>query len=308
MNILVTGAGGFIGKRLIAHLAARGDRIVALHNRIPAIDASVNVEHQVSDLAQLTPQNIQSLFDGASFALVHLAWHAPREPRYAIAAQHLAQMAWLLELVKNRAAKVISLGSADEYGTREGCLTPETESEGVLSPYGWGKKCARELMLHWSGATGIPGFWLRPFTVYGEGQHGTMLIPYAVEQARAGQEASFSDGMQQRDFVHVDDVITAIDLALRSDYTGYRAANLGWGNPVQIKSVLQEIAHLFDAEHLFKFGVLTRRADEPLCRYADLQAAVQLGWQPRITLAEGLKTLAVSCDAADEPILKNGTL
>src|SRR5882762_669496 len=177
MNVLVTGGGGFIGRRLISRLTASKNNVVAIHNRRPDKPFDVAVRSLTVEIEALNQESLLRLF-GEPFNLVHLAWHSPREARYFVAARYIAQMAHLLEVTKGIAMRVISLGSADEYGAREGLLAPETASAGVLSPYGWGKKCARELLANQTAQGGIAAFWLRPFTVYGEDQHGNMLLPY----------------------------------------------------------------------------------------------------------------------------------
>ena len=293
MNVLITGAYGFIGKRLILQLAKNGDSIVAIDHTPSQTSLPPSIYQLVIDLDQLDASTVSSLFDGKPFTLVHLAWHNPREGSYAAAAHFVTQLAKLLEMAQGRAERVISLGSADEYGTHEGCLAPESESKGQLSPYGWSKKCARELLQSWCARQKTTGFWLRPFTVYGDGQRSNMLLPYAIRQAETKQKAGFSDGLQERDFVHVDDVIEAIVLALRSNLEGFNAINLGWGQTVPIRTVLESIARIFNAEHLFEYGVIPRRADEPQKRFADLTAATKLlNWAPSITLEEGLRRIA----------------
>ena len=74
-----------------------------------------------------------------------------------------------------------------------------------LTPYGWAKQAAGTMLRSWCERNGMPGYWMRPFLVYGPGQTGNMVIPYALEQAQRGEAARFSDGLQQRDFVFVDD-------------------------------------------------------------------------------------------------------
>ena len=291
MNVFVTGGGGFIGRHLIPRLLP-DHNVVAHHNRGLERPLESMARTVVGEIESMDKETILRLFSGEPFALIHLAWHSPREGRYSVAARHVAQMAHLLEVSQGISPCVISLGSADEYGTREGKLAPGTASEGTLSPYGWGKKCARELLANHSANTGIAGFWLRPFTVYGENQRGNMLLPYAVSEARAGREACFTDGLQERDFVHVEDVVDAILLALNRSCVGFHAVNIGWGKPVQVKRVLLEIARQFNAEHLFKIGAIPRRPDEPMVRFADVdEAETLLHWKPKVDLDEGLRRI-----------------
>jgi dTDP-L-rhamnose 4-epimerase len=116
-----------------------------------------------------------------------------------------------------------------------------------------------------------------------------------MQQARDRQEARFSDGIQERDFVHVGDVVAAIDLALDATRQDFTAINLGSGSPVQVKGVLLEIARIFEAERLFQFGAIPRRMDEPMVRYADTTAAWEiLGWRPSVILTEWLRRVAAA--------------
>lgn len=294
MNTLITGAGGFIGKRLVAELEAHHDNIVSIHSNFTQSGGRKSgTTFVVPDLNQLTEKNLLEIFGNQPFSIVHLAWHSPRGRSYTTAANHLAQMAHILDISKGHATKVIGIGSADEYGSQEGCLSPDSVSKGMLSPYGWGKKCARELLKDWSNSSDASCFWLRPFTVYGEEQRGNMLIPYAVKQAHAREEAHFSDGLQQRDFIHVHDVVKAIYAALQVSQNGFHEINLGWGKAVQVRDVLTNIAEIFDAHDLFKFGVIERRPDEPLIRFADTTAANSvLKWNPKVTIEEGLRRIA----------------
>jgi nucleoside-diphosphate-sugar epimerase len=291
MNIVITACNGFIGRALTKRLPDHC-RLVELSAHpfpLPSHPALRSVKRPIS---QLTIEDAAKFFDGEKFALVHLAWHSPREKNSAVAASQVQDMAHLLEVTKDRLTHFVSLGSADEFGNREGKLTADAAASGVLSPYGWGKRSAASLLANFAMSTDMTAFWLRPFTVYGEQHYGSMLLPYAVAEARARRNAYFSDGLQQRDFIHVDDVVEAIWLALNYKAEGFHALNLGWGEPVEIRKVLLEIARRLDAESLFNLGAIKRRIDEPMIRYADTTAARSvLDWQPRITLTAGLDRL-----------------
>jgi nucleoside-diphosphate-sugar epimerase len=144
-------------------------------------------------------------------------------------------------------AAVVAAGSAEEFGERGGVIAEDDPPAGRLSAYGWGKAAARTLLQSWAEGTGRPTLWLRPFVVYGPWQGGNMAVPYAIRQALDGLPAEFSDGVQRRDFVHVDDVAEAFRAALRVLSPGFTAVNVGTGKGTALRAVLELIGELTGA-------------------------------------------------------------
>lgn len=286
---IVTGAGGFIGRRCLAHLREAGHEVVGV-DRVPG--PGVDVVSDLSDAAALRSMA------GDEVGLIHLAWDLRRESAtFESQSAQVSLLARCLEAVPWR--QVIGIGSAEEYGLLGGTIRESDPPEYPLTPYGWAKRAAHDLVASWSDRTQTPALWLRPFLVYGEGQGGNMAIPYAVRQARAGAVAEFSDGLQQRDFIHVDDVAAAVVRAAERNRNGFRAINLGRGEAVPLRSVLEEIGRSLNALDRFRFGALLRRTGEPEVQVANVSwAALLLGWQAVIPWREGIARL---CAGTGEP-------
>ena len=116
-----------------------------------------------------------------------------------------------------------------------------------------------------------------------------MLVPYAIRQALSRQPADFTDGEQLRDFVYVDDVVSAIVSGVERQLAGVNIVNLGGEEPVRIRDVLSEVARLYDAEDLWRFGARPRRQGEPEMQVADISRAKNLlDWRPTVSWREGL--------------------
>lgn len=293
MLFVVTGAQGFIGRRLVLRLAECGFRVVAV-DLAPVPDQVIPcVQYHRTHLSHPRTLLPAELEGHEEFVLIHLAWETVRGNQYQPHAASVSCFAALLdEWAEKGLAQTVVLGSSEEYGSLSGRIREDDPPILPLSPYGWGKRAAHLMAAAWGISRAIPVLWFRPFVVYGPGQSGPMLIPYAVRQALNRTPAQFSDGLQHRDFVYVDDVVEAILLAVQKRPEGVQTLNLGCGEGVRIGDVVMELARLFEVEELFTLGSRERRVGEPEVRIAEISRARDLlGWQPRVLWREGLTRL-----------------
>lgn len=274
-TIVVTGAAGFIGRRVVARLGETGATIVAVDCAPKPAGFPDSVVYQRMHLSE------QNEMPSAA-ALIHLAWNMDRanttEQSRAVAdfSQLLAAAEW---------THVIGLGSAEEYGACAGRLTEDMAPGPALSAYGAAKHAACRALQAWADGPTRKGVWLRPFVVYGAGQGGNMAIPYALRCARERKPADFSEGIQFRDFVHVDDVADGIIAALTALPTwsnAFTACNLGRGEPVRLREILERIAANTGAQDLFRFGTRAMRPGEPPVQYAATDISTSFGWHAKI--------------------------
>jgi nucleoside-diphosphate-sugar epimerase len=284
--VVVTGAAGFIGRRVVARLVEDGAGVVAV-DRLPDPGGwPEGVEYRRVDLGQ------DMLGMAEPWILVHLAWNMERGDSGAQSAS-VNEFARLLG--QENLAGVAGLGSAEEYGELAGCLREDMAPGRNLSTYGQAKQVACRALAAWAGTGKRKAVWLRPFVVYGPGQGGNMAIPYALRCAKERQPAEFSEGNQQRDFVHVDDVADGIALAALSlpDLAEpFAVCNLGRGEPVRLRDVLERIAAATQARELFRFGARPMRPGEPQEQFADISAAATLlKWRARTGWPEGIDRL-----------------
>ena len=285
-QIVVTGAAGFIGRRVVARLALAGAKVVAVDRIRGPLDFPPGVECRCCDLRKGLP-NL-----AGDCVVVHLAWNMDRGNMEAQAAS-VSDFSRLLE--QSGVRSLVALGSAEEYGELEGQLNEGMVPKRALHSFGRAKSEARKLLEGWSRGAGRKAIWLRPFIAYGPGQVGNMAIPYAVRCAKERIPAEFSAGMQFRDFVHVDDVAEGIaQAAIRLPDIGgaFTICNLGRGEPVRLRDVLERIALKTESQNLFKYGVRAMRPNEPQAQFADTSAALALlGWRAQIPWPEGIDEL-----------------
>jgi UDP-glucuronate 4-epimerase len=164
-------------------------------------------------------------------------------------------------------------------------VTPE-------SPYAASKRGAELVASALSRrAPGIPCAALRFFTVYGPRQRPEMAITLFARAALAGKPiVMFGDGSMRRDFTHVDDIVRGVLAVLDRAPAGFRAYNLGSSAPIDLKALIAAIGEAAGV------ALKVERAPVPLgdvdATYADVsRARDELGWEPRVKLTEGLKTV-----------------
>jgi dTDP-6-deoxy-L-talose 4-dehydrogenase (NAD+) len=287
---VVTGAAGFVGRAVLPRLAAE-----VPPGRVVGLDLRPRPPGWGGEWLEGGLERLREL-DGP-FVAVHLAW----DLRRGDAGAQEASLAAFREMLRlPNLAGLVGMGSAEEYGSAEGRLEEGMAPGSGLSAYGRAKHEA----LRAAQAAGVRCVWLRPFIIYGEGQGGNMVVPYALRCAREGTVAEFSSGEQFRDFVHVDDVAGGIAAAIRAlgglREGECRVCNLGRGEPVRVRDVLEHIARRTGREELFRFGVRPMRAGEPSVQFAATEAAeTALGWKAAIPWREGIDRLCMDLEKAE---------
>jgi nucleoside-diphosphate-sugar epimerase len=130
--------------------------------------------------------------------------------------------------------------------------------------------------------------WARAFFLYGPGEHAERLVPSVARALFAGKVAEVSSGAQRRDFLHVDDLADALVALTGSPLTG--AVNIGSGEAVEVRTVIDNIARICGRPELVRYGARSTPPGDPPLLVADVgRLRHELNWQPRIGLADGLK-------------------
>jgi dTDP-L-rhamnose 4-epimerase len=189
--------------------------------------------------------------------------------------------------------------------------TPETKEPDLASVYALTKYDQERLCLVFGSAYGVPVVALRLFNVYGTRQalsnpYTGVLAIFASRLLNGIAPLVFEDGLQRRDFVSVHDVARAFALALERDDANGLAVNIGSGESVTVLELAAQLAATIGTEIEPEISGASRAGDIRHC-FADIALAREtLGFEPRQTLAEGMREIAgwlegqVASDRVDE--------
>ncbi|MFL6215627.1 MAG: NAD-dependent epimerase/dehydratase family protein [Blastocatellia bacterium] len=176
--------------------------------------------------------------------------------------------------------------------------TPEWKSPSLASVYALSKYDQEQMCMMIGRAYGLATVALRFFNVYGTRQalsnpYTGVLAIFASRLLNNNPPMIFEDGYQQRDFVSVKDIAQACRLALERDEAAHQVFNVGSGDHYTVREIAERVARSLDKAHIAPEITEACRAGDIRHCFADITAARQrLGYQPRVTLEEGLAELA----------------
>lgn len=287
-RVLVTGGSGFIGRRVLARLAAAGFEVHAV-SRQPPRDRPEAQWHEL-DLADHAAVN-RLLSTLRPSHLLHLAWAATYGDYY-----HTPQNVLFLRdsltlidgFIRSGGQRVVGAGTSAEYDLEVGANYSEVATP--LRPnglYGLCKKALFEVIAQYAERSGVQHAWGRVFFCYGPGEHASRLVPTVLRELETGHRISFPAGMTIRDYLYVDDVADAFAALVRSTATG--AFNVGSGDPISLRDFVSALADGSGHAGAVDFGTLPTPGYEPArVVAASEKIRSQLGWRPAHSLEQGL--------------------
>lgn len=241
MKVAVTGATGFVGRHVLAQLAARdGVEVVATSNpRSPLrAQAMAGVSWVPLDIGDPPPAGYRAL--GEPDVLIHLAWGGLPNYRslHHFEVELPLQYRLLSGLVRQGLPSLLTVGTCFEYGFASGPLAAEMATR-PNNPYGFAKDSLRKQLQYLQCQQPFALTWARLFYMFGDGQPETSLLPQLKKAVAEGKPLfDMSGGEQLRDYLPVAQVAQRlVDLALAAPNSG--VLNVCSGTPIAVRSLVE---------------------------------------------------------------------
>ena len=300
-KVVVTGAAGFIGSHLCERLLALGHHVVGIDSFTDYYERS-RKEENLAELRAHPDFNFEELdlVDAdlrpallGTRVVYHLSGQPGVRPSWGeqfdryVRDNVLATQRLLEHLKDTPIDRLVFAGSSSVYGDAEMFPTKESALPRPVSPYGVTKLAAEHLALLYAKNFGLPVVSVRYFTVYGPRQRPDMAFALFLQALVDGDPIEiFGDGEQSREFTYVSDAVEGTIKAATADVVG-QVFNLGGGSRVTVNRVL---ATLEDISRIkAKRKTLPAAPGDPRHTGASINLARErLGWEPRVSLREGL--------------------
>lgn len=299
MRVLVTGGAGFIGSHLVRLLLALGHEVTVLDNLSTGVR-----EHLPADgfafweLDDRVPEARARIAAGHFDAVVHLAGQTMvdasiRDPHFD-ASENVLGTVNVLEAARASGVKrVIFASTAAAYGNVEENLLPLREELPLepLSFYGLTKVMVERYLALYHDLYGLDYVVLRFANVYGERQgdkgEGGVISIFAKRVAKGEPLTIFGDGGQTRDFIYAGDIANGIVRALTTEHP-----NTAYNLSTQTETSLNALVAIFGravGREIHPAHQPAREGDIYRSMLANEKAKVLMGWQPAVSLEEGLR-------------------
>jgi len=279
MKILITGYSGFIGSYLLKRLNKNEHELVL---------ADITNDTDICDWQQVKHfTGIDIIIHLANLSFVPASYE---QPKRFYETNYLSTLN-MLELCRLNGAKMIYFSSY-MYGHPQYQPIDENHPIQAYNPYSQTKVICESLCEGYNRDFKVPITIFRPFNIYGKGQNPEFLISSIIQQAQNGKIV-IRDDRPKRDYIHVEDIISAIITAIeiKDDNNSIKKFNLGSGKSYSVKEIIDLVRGFFDSEIEY---ICTHeiRANEVLDTIADItKIKKELNWEPKISIEDGLRTM-----------------
>ena len=288
-NVLITGAGGFIGSHCLEALLEKGFSVHAVSARGRRNNYREQVEWHHADLHN-AEHVLRLIASVKPEYLLHLAW----DVTHGIYWRSLENLRWvktslnlLQAFVDGGGRRALLVGSCAEYDWNYGYCTEELTPVQPGTLYGVCKDALHRVAAAAACEKEVSLAWARLFFLFGPGENRDRLVPSVINSLLQGEEALCTHGEQIRDYIYVKDAASALAALLDSEVEG--AVNIASGRPVVLKDLINMAAELTGRPDLVRLGAIAVEPDDQQLLLANTRRLnEEVGWYPRYDLKQGL--------------------
>jgi nucleoside-diphosphate-sugar epimerase len=302
-QILVTGAGGFIGSHVVDLLLSQGVQVTAMckyssngsygwldsdhYDRVPNLERVLG-DVTDTEFVRKIAFNKDVVINLAALIGIPYSYIASR----SYVNVNLGGTLNILEALKGSSSRLVQISTSEVYGTPNSVPIKLSHPINPQSPYAASKSAADQLCSSYAKSFESQVLIVRPFNTFGPRQSRRAVIPTILSQiALKTRQIKLGSITPKRDFTFVEDTASAIVAACTKGVSDGRVIQLGTGRSISIAELLEISKALFN----FEFDVSSQenrirpKQSEVEILESDPSSALEdLGWQPKVSLEDGL--------------------
>lgn len=266
-KVLISGITGFLGSHIAETLIEANFQIIGLKRENSNIWRCEEFKEKINWVDIDEEGNYKKILAKVTFdVFIHGAWigvKAEERNDDVLQAQNVIFLNSLLQVASASAVKkIIFLGSQAEYGKINEIVTEDKECNPTTA-YGKAKLACLDLIENFSKSHKIEWLWLRVFSLFGEKEDNTWLIPSLIQKMKSEDEMEFTLAEQKYAYLYVKDFANIIHklITLHIDSGIY---NISSSNSVKIRELVEKIRDIISPTFLLKFGILKYRENQSM--------------------------------------------
>lgn len=279
MEILLTGATGYLGTRLAKELIAKGHTVSCICRRTSDLTILKSLPEASVKFIYNDEQSIKTYLNTGQLpecVILSACSYEKGAPDEIIVESNLNFPLLVLRLcIYAGIKKYINIGTS----------LPES-----LNLYALTKKQFSDYGKYYSERMPIEFTTLLLENYYGPNEPDNRFIPNCIQNLQQNKALLLTTGLQKRDYVHIEDVLSGILIILEQSLPLYQEFPLGSGEAPSIRELIEYLKNITKSDSTLFFGAVPKRRHEP-DSIADLTKLKKLGYQPHYSWQEGMKTL-----------------
>lgn len=271
---MLTGATGFLGSHLAKSLLKDGNAVLAIRRATSSIS---RLGSFASEIQWLNSEKLMLESLGPIDAIIHTATCYGRNQETA---EELLKVNTLFPL------RLLDLAVRNNVGV---FINSDTSLPPFLNPYALSKRQFLMWGKFFATSRSFKFLNVRLEQFYGAFDDPRKLTSYVIKGClNKSKELQFTDGVQKRDFIHIDDVISAYMTLLNTKESSFSEFEVGSGQSISIRKFAETVKRLCNASTRLEFGAIPYRDGEIMHSKADVSKLLALGWSCRHDLESGL--------------------
>jgi nucleoside-diphosphate-sugar epimerase len=282
-SLLITGANGFLGSHLAQFFQKNNTKIYGISHGNP-INSNVEQIHDDILSVKTLPTEISNILHFAALTDIQFCENNP-DRCFEINVNGTKNM---LELARKNDSKFIFASSSHVYGKPDSLPIDENSSLKPISIHAKSKVQAESICEEYAKLYGLRISIVRTFSIYGQYSPSYSIISRIINQILSQEKIILGNINARRDFLHVSDFLSAIDILNKNNNGGCLKFNIGYGKSFSIKEICEKFLEISQENLTIESNsslVRNNEIDELICDNSKLK---KLGWIPKLSIDQGL--------------------